>query len=58
VGTIPVPIDEDETLRLTITMGLALAGEREDLSSAIKRADMALYEGKQGGRNRYVIAEP
>ncbi len=58
VGTTPVPIDDDETLRLTITMGLALAGEREDLSSAIKRADMALYEGKQSGRNRYVIAEP
>ena len=58
VGTTPVPISDDETLRLTITMGLALAGEMEDLSSAIKRADMALYEGKQGGRNRYVIAEP
>ena len=58
VGTTPVPIDDGETLRLTITMGLALAGEAEDFSSAIKRADMALYEGKQGGRNRYVIAEP
>ena len=58
VGTTPVPIDDEETLRLTITMGLALAGEMEDLSSAIKRADMALYEGKQSGRNRYVIAEP
>jgi diguanylate cyclase len=57
VGTTPVPIDDEETLRLTITMGLALAGEMEDLSSAIKRADMALYEGKQNGRNRYVIAE-
>jgi len=58
VGTTPVPIDNGETLRLTITMGLALAGEMEELSSAIKRADMALYEGKQSGRNRYVIAEP
>ncbi len=56
VGTTPVPIDDEETLRLTITMGLALAGEMEDLSSAIKRADMALYEGKQSGRNRYVFA--
>ena len=58
VGTTPVPIDDGETLRLTITMGLALAGEMEDLTSAIKRADMALYEGKESGRNRYVIAEP
>jgi len=57
VGTTPVPIDDEETLRLTITMGLALAGEMEDLSSAIKRADMALYEGKQSGRNRFVFAE-
>ncbi len=56
IGTTPVPIDDEETLRLTITMGLALAGEMEDLSSAIKRADMALYEGKQTGRNRYVFA--
>jgi diguanylate cyclase (GGDEF)-like protein len=57
VGTTPVPIDEEETLRLTITLGLARAGEMEDLSSAIKRADLALYEGKNLGRNRYVFAE-
>ncbi len=57
VGTTPVPIDEEETLRLTITLGLAKVGEREDLSSAIKRADLALYEGKNLGRNRFVFAE-
>ncbi len=58
VGTTPVPIADDEVLRLTITMGLALAGEMEDLSSVVKRADQALYEGKDGGRDRYVIASP
>lgn len=58
VGTTPVPIDDGETLRLTITMGLALAGEMEDLSSVVKRADLALYEGKESGRDRYVIARP
>jgi len=57
VGTTPVPID-GEVLRLTVTMGMALAGEQEDLASAIKRADLALYEGKREGRNRFVIAEP
>lgn len=57
VGTTPVPID-NEILRLTVTLGLALAGEREDLASAIRRSDLALYEGKRNGRNRFVIAEP
>lgn len=57
VGTTPVPIDR-EVLRMTVTMGMALGGEQEDLTSAIKRADLALYEGKREGRNRFVIAEP
>lgn len=57
VGTTPVPIDDNETLRLTVTLGLAQVSERDDLESAIKRADQALYEGKNNGRNRYVIAE-
>ncbi len=39
-------------------MGLALAGEMEDLASVVKRADRALYEGKNSGRDRYVIAGP
>jgi diguanylate cyclase (GGDEF)-like protein len=58
VGTTPVPVAEDEALRLTITLGLALAGEADELDSVIKRADLALYEGKQKGRNRFIIAEP
>jgi len=57
VGTTPVLID-GEVLRMTVTMGMALDGEDEDLTSAIKRADLALYEGKREGRNRFVIAEP
>jgi diguanylate cyclase len=58
VGTTPVHISDDETIRLTITMGLARAGETEAFASTLKRADMALYEGKHKGRNRYVFAEP
>jgi len=57
VGTTPMPIGDKDVLRLTVTLGLALAGEQEDLASAIKRADQALYEGKRDGRNRYVIAQ-
>ena len=41
---------------MTVTLGMAQAGEFEELSSAIKRADVALYQGKLDGRDRYVIA--
>lgn len=58
VSTTPAPIPDGEALSLTVTLGLAQAGEMEDLSSAIGRADLALYEGKRNGRNRYVIAQP
>jgi len=58
VGTTPVAITDDEMLRMTITLGLARASDNEDLSSVIQRADLALYEGKRTGRNRYVVAEP
>lgn len=43
---------------VTLTFGLAGLGEADtDLQSAIHRADMALYEGKEGGRNRVVLAD-
>lgn len=55
IRTTPVPIADGEPLVLTVTLGLAQVGEDEEMSSAIKRSDVALYEGKNGGRDRYVI---
>ena len=43
-------------IALTVTLGLVRAGENEEISSAIRRADVALYQGKKDGRNRFVIA--
>lgn len=57
VGTTPIPIPGDEVLRLTITLGLALADESEAFAKVLDRADRALYEGKRRGRNCYVFAE-
>lgn len=51
----PFPIAEGQSLTLTITVGLAQVGEQEGLPSAIKRSDLAMYEGKKSGRDRYVI---
>ena len=50
IAGLPSPI------QMTVTLGLASAGEDEELASAIKRADVALYQGKRDGRDRLVIA--
>jgi diguanylate cyclase len=56
IRTTPVPIPGGQPITLTVTLGVAQVGEEEELSSAIKRSDVALYEGKEAGRDRYVIA--
>lgn len=58
IRTTPVPIADGKHLKLTVTLGLAQVGAQEDIDSAIKRADAALYEGKNRGRDCYVIAGP
>ena len=57
IRTTPMPLTGGEPLSLTVTLGLAQVGEQEEMASAIKRADAALYAGKNAGRDRYVIAE-
>lgn len=56
VGTTPV-LAGDEILRVTITLGLALAGETDGLASVLARAQDALRDGKRLGRNRYTLAD-
>lgn len=58
IRTTAVPLRDGQSLTLTITLGLAQVGEGEELASAIKRSDDALYQGKHAGRDRYVIAGP
>ena len=40
--------------RVTITIGVAVYGGKEPVSALLARADKALYEGKNAGRNRVV----
>src|SRR5580765_1156943 len=40
--------------RVTITAGVAVYAGKEPVSALLARADKALYEGKNGGRNRVV----
>lgn len=43
---------------ITMTVGVAERGTGEPLDQCIKRADQALYAGKQSGRDRVRLAEP
>jgi len=46
-----------ESVFVTITLGVSVARPGDTPSSAVKRADLALYRGKQSGRNRVVLYE-
>lgn len=45
------------TPRVTVSIGVAeVAADDGNISSAVERADAALYDAKRGGRNRVVVA--
>ena len=52
----PFEIGEGQVLHQTISIGIATVnpGEQETRARLIKRADYALYEAKESGRNRWV----
>lgn len=50
----PQPLD---TLRVTASVGVAMRVEGGDLREVLRRADMALYQAKAGGRNAAVTAD-
>lgn len=56
IRSAPMPTPQGDTLALTVTLGLARVGADEDMTSAVERADKALYAGKNTGRDRFVIA--
>lgn len=46
----------DEDLTVTVSIGVVILRESEELADALKRADEALYRAKQNGRNRVEAA--
>jgi diguanylate cyclase (GGDEF)-like protein len=47
----------DPAFKVTVSIGIAESLRGEDSELTFKRADEALYEAKEGGRNRCIIAE-
>jgi diguanylate cyclase (GGDEF)-like protein len=53
------PLLTDPVLFITCSIGLTLWNpEDEDFDTAMKRADQAVYQAKQGGRNRVCVLPP
>jgi diguanylate cyclase (GGDEF)-like protein len=44
-------------LKLTISIGVAATDDEAQFTSLMEKADEALYEAKEGGRNRVVLAD-
>jgi len=53
IASTPILLPPGEVLTVTVSIGISLWQEgEEDLQPALKRADQALYQAKQNGRNR------
>ncbi|MDY3199009.1 MAG: GGDEF domain-containing protein, partial [Pseudomonadaceae bacterium] len=49
-------LPQDVTMHLTVSLGLAVYNGHPDYQQLLRRADDALYQAKNNGRNRVVIA--
>jgi diguanylate cyclase (GGDEF)-like protein len=57
IRALEVPSDDPQAgpLRVTATLGVATRLAGEDAETVVRRADAALYRGKEAGRNRFVV---
>ena len=53
-----IGLGDGKTLRVTISIGVAMHDGHPDFQRLIIRADEALYQAKQSGRNRVVLSQP
>jgi diguanylate cyclase len=50
-------LHDNEKVLITFSAGVALRNPNEDQASLVKRADKAMYQAKQTGKNRVIVAE-
>ncbi|TAN86232.1 MAG: diguanylate cyclase, partial [Gallionella sp.] len=52
----PLRAGEQQTINITVSIGIAAYNGHPDYETMIKDADGALYRAKEAGRNRCVLA--
>jgi diguanylate cyclase (GGDEF)-like protein/PAS domain S-box-containing protein len=57
IAATSIATDDHKEVRYTVSIGVALLGPGDSMSSVLRRADAALYEAKRGGRNRVVSTQ-
>ena len=55
ISETPVPIDNGDSLSVTVSFGVAQLVPRRKLNELMERADRALYEAKNNGRDQVVV---
>ncbi|MGR9045220.1 MAG: diguanylate cyclase, partial [Gammaproteobacteria bacterium] len=56
IEALEILLSDDQTLKVTISIGIAQYDGHPDYQNLINRADKALYKAKHSGRNRFVLA--
>jgi diguanylate cyclase (GGDEF)-like protein/PAS domain S-box-containing protein len=52
IGALPIHLGKDAACEATVSIGVTLLRDGDDLDSMLSRADQALYAAKNGGRNQ------
>lgn len=58
ISSTPVRVDDDASLRMTVSVGGAMIAPGEDIDAAVTKADAALYAAKKAGRDNVVLYDP
>jgi diguanylate cyclase (GGDEF)-like protein len=56
IAASPCPVDTDARVVVTVSIGVAIAGNDRDIDALLRRADTAMYAAKNSGRNQTRLA--